>query len=61
MIKFNYFKLSDELQEKYTEDEIFYLIDDIITCLLVHNKNYTKKQYNMLLDLQDIFLSFDIL
>lgn len=42
-----------ELKEKNT-NELLQNIDDITYFLYTHNKNYTKKQYEYILDLIDI-------
>ena len=41
------------LKEKNV-NELFKNVDDIIYFLYTHNKNYTKKQYENMLDLIDI-------
>lgn len=41
------------LKEKNV-NELFKNVDDIIYSLYTHNKNYTKKQYENILDLIDI-------
>lgn len=41
------------LKEKNVS-ELFENVDDIIYFLYTHNKNYTKKQYENILDLIDI-------
>lgn len=42
-----------ELKEKNV-DELLQNMDNIIYFLYTHNKNYTKKQYENILDLIDI-------
>lgn len=37
-----------------TKKELLQKLDDIIYFLYTHNKNYTKKQYESILDLIDI-------
>jgi hypothetical protein len=61
MIKFNYDLLSEGIKEKYPDsDDIYYLMNDIISFLALHNKNYTNAQYFKIMDLQDIISSFEI-
>ena len=43
----------EELKSK-TITELYKNIDDILYFLYTHNKNYTKKQYNNIIDLIDI-------
>ena len=43
----------EELKSK-TITELYKNIDDILYFLYTHNKNYTKKQYNNIIDLVDI-------
>ena len=55
----NKIKQISNLDMQFTYDYFLYMIK-IVDFLATHNKNYTKEQYNYILDLQSILESLEV-